>query len=548
MSKVLVVGIDGATFDIMSPLVQEGRLPTLEYVLERGAHGRLESTRPPATPAAWTTFFTGKNPGKHGIFDFQRLDPTTYQMQSTRTEEHSEKTIWELLGDQGHRSIVLDVPFTYPPRPLNGLMITGYGTPRSPDTTFTYPADLSEKVPPSLRSEIRVAVPTHKFDRSPAFIEEWKEIMHGRQRLLRYMIDEEAWDFFMVVFSITDMMAHVFWTYVDPAHPNYHRSDAETYREAFFGAYETCDRLLGELMEAGGDDTTTLVVSDHGFGSVRPRQYVFRRLLEGGYVETKKPAGVNLLGDRLIKAAVRLYTRFPFLREWAKGLRPGQRKAVKNTLKRAGAMPSMSNIDVSRSKIIPVSFGLRMWVNDQDRFAEGCVPLAQKEALVRELCAFLETDRDPIHDEPIIAATYRPDELYHGPYAQQAPDLVVEYANFFDPETPHRGKNPHVEGGHTPQGILLAHGPCITTTNVEGAGLADLAPTILHLFDQKIPPDMDGRVLTEMYTGDVLERQPVRFGDTPATHESAPRTLGAGYTAEEEATIEAQLRQLGYIE
>lgn len=548
MANVLVVGFDGATFDIIRPLIKQGRLPTLESMLADGAHGQLESTTPPATPAAWTTFFTGKNPGKHGIYDFQRLDPATYEMTSMRTEEHSEKTIWDLLGENGHRCIVLDVPFTYPPRPLNGLMITGYGTPRTPDSTFTYPADLAERVPQSLRSEVRVALPTHKFDRSRAFIEEWREIMRGRQKLLQYMITEEEWDLFTVVFSITDTMAHVFWTYVDPAHPNYYRSEAEEYREAFFGAYETCDRLLGELMQNAGDDTTTLVLSDHGFGSVRPRQYVFRRLLDGGYIETKKSPVFSTLGDTLMKAAVHLYTNFPVLREWAKGLRPQQRKTVKNTLKSAGMMPTMESIDFSRSKIIPASFGLRMWVNDTSRFGQGCVPPDQKDALLGELRAFLEADRDPVYDEPIIAATYRPNQLYHGPFASQAPDLVVEYSNLFYPDTPHRGKNPHIEGGHTQYGIFLAHGPSIKTTVVEQAGLIDLAPTILHLLDHPIPPDMDGRVLTEIHSDEFLEQQPVRAGDTPATLDSAPATLGSGYTADEDAEIKRQLRQLGYIE
>lgn len=330
MSKVLVVGLDGATWDIIRPLVAEGRLPTIARLLDKGASGTLYSTTPPVTPAAWTTFFTGKNPGKHGIYDFQRLNHETYELTSVRTEQHREQTLWELLGEAGFRSIILDVPFTYPPRPFNGIMITGYGTPRVSNTTFTHPVDLTEHLPPRLHSEIRVALPSYRFDRSRPFIQEWQEIMRGRQKLLRYMIDEEEWDLFMVVFSITDNMAHVFWTYIDPAHPNYFRPEAEEYREAFLGAYEQGDRILGELMER--------------------------------------------------------------------------------------------------------------------------------------------------------------------------------------------------------------------------AGLIDLTPTILHLFDQPIPPDMDGRVLKEIHSDAFLEQRPIRVGDTPATLESAPETLGSGYTTEEAVEIREQLRQLGYID
>ena len=283
MTKVLIVGWDGATFDVIHPLLAKGKLPNLARLMQTGAWGTLHSIIPPVTPGAWTSFFTGKNPGKHGIYDFQDLDPTTYQFTPVRTDRHREKTLWQLLGEQGLRSIILDVPYTYPPQPLNGWMLTGYGSPRTPDTVLTYPPTLAEQLPPELREEIRLAQPTHRFDRSPAFVAECAQIMAGRQKLLHHLITQEAWDLFMVVFSITDNLAHVFWTYYDPAHPNFHKSEALAYREAFLNAYITCDQLLGELMDRAGPDTITLVISDHGFGSVRPRQYMQQRLMQGGY-------------------------------------------------------------------------------------------------------------------------------------------------------------------------------------------------------------------------------------------------------------------------
>ncbi|HNB51271.1 MAG TPA: alkaline phosphatase family protein, partial [Anaerolineales bacterium] len=266
MSKVLIVGWDGATFDVIQPLLAEGQLPNLARFVQQGAWGTLRSIVPPVTPGAWTSFFTGKNPGKHGIYDFQDLDPATYQFKPVRTDRHREKTLWQLLGEQGKRSLIFDVPYTYPPQPLNGWMLTGYGTPRTPDTVFTFPPNLTDLLPPDLREEIRIAQPTHRFDRSPAFIAEWEQIMAGRKKLLHHLITQEAWDLFMVVFSITDNLAHVFWTYYDPAHPNYHKPEGPAYREAFLNAYRLSDDLLGDLMTAAGPDTTTVILSDHGFG------------------------------------------------------------------------------------------------------------------------------------------------------------------------------------------------------------------------------------------------------------------------------------------
>lgn len=543
MGKVLVVGLDGATFDIIHPLVADGRLPNLAHIMQTGAWGTLKSTVPPVTPSAWTSFFTGKNAGKHGIYDFQEIDPDTYQFHTVRTNQHREKTLWDLLGETGRQAIVTDVPFTYPPRPINGWMITGYGTPRTPGNIITYPADLADHLPPHLRSEIKVALPTNKFERSQRFVDEWKEVMEGRRQLLCYLMTERPWDLFMHVFSITDTMAHVFWTYVDPAHPNYHKPEGETYREAFLHGYEMCDQILGEMIELAGPGTTILILSDHGFGSVRPRQYIFQRLLKGGYVKGKGNASLR---GRLMKTAVDTYNRFPFLREWIKGLRPNNRRRMKQTLRRAQLMPNVKGIDYTRSKIVPTNFGLRMWVNDQGRFAQGIVPPSQKDALLTELDQYLTAHRDKATGKPIIARTYRGDDLYHGPFANRGPDMVIEYSNLHDPGAATPPKNPFLEGGHTANGIFLAHGPKIQSIHLEPANLIDLAPTILHLFGQPVSPDMDGRVITGIFTPDYQKTHPVQFGDEPARH--GTDHAGTGYTEDEEAEINAQLRQLGYID
>ncbi|MCA9926248.1 MAG: alkaline phosphatase family protein, partial [Anaerolineales bacterium] len=116
------------------------------------------------------------------------------------------------------------------------------------------------------------------------------------------------------VFSITDNMGHVFWTYIEPSHPNYHKPEAAAFREAFFHAYEQCDTMLGDMMAWAGPDTTTIIISDHGFGSIYPRQYLFRRLTEGGFLKYESPPFFSIFGDRLMKLAMKAYTGLPFLR------------------------------------------------------------------------------------------------------------------------------------------------------------------------------------------------------------------------------------------
>jgi predicted AlkP superfamily phosphohydrolase/phosphomutase len=544
MNKVMIVGLDGATFDIIRPLIARGRLPNLAHMIENGASGVLQSTIPPVTPAAWTSFFSGKNPGKHGIYDFQALDFADYSFSTVRTDLHREKTLWQLLGEAGLRSIVWDVPFTYPPRPLAGWMLTGYGTPRVKGTVFTSPADLAELVPADLRAEIRVAQPSVRFDRSSQFIDEWRGIMAGRARLLDWLVRQQDWDLFSVVFSITDSMAHVFWTYVDPNHPNYLKPEAGQYRAAFFDAYENCDRILGNLIEAAGSGTTTLVISDHGFGSVRPRQYIYQRLMRGGYLQLKAGGGAAT-GARLARIAADIYLRFPFLREWVKGLGHSSRIALMQSLDRAGVIPSAERIDFSRSKIIPTNFGLRMWVNDAARFPTGAVEPDLIGQVMEALEAHLLADRDPINGQPIVAAVHRGRDLYHGEFAFQGPDLVIEYANHFDFEAEPLGNNPYTEGGHTVEGIFIAHGESIRPAALDSASLADLAPTVLHLLGQPVPPDMDGRALESALAETFLKSNPVRIGDQPAQMEAG--AAEEGYSAEEEAELLEQLRRLGYV-
>jgi predicted AlkP superfamily phosphohydrolase/phosphomutase len=460
-----------------------------------------------------------------------------------------EKTIWQLLGEVDLRSIIMDVPFTYPLRPLNGWMITGYGTPRKEETTFTYPPNLSDLLPKELRPEVRVALPSHNFDRSPEFIQEWGEIMVGRKKLFHHLITNQDWDLFMAVFSITDNMAHVFWTFVDPNHPNYNRSGARQYREAFFEAYEMCDMLLGEMMDMAGAETTTFVISDHGFGSVRPRQYVFQRLMEGGFLHAKSPHGFSIFGDRLMKIALNTYKNFPILREWVKDLRPEGRRKIKQRLRQGGLLPSGESIDYSRSKIIPTNFGLRMWINDRERFSQGNIQPTDIDLILDEVSAYLEADVDPVNGLPIISNTYRGKEIYHGPYSHKGPDLIIEYNNFFCLDEESNLTNPFTEGGHTQKGIFLVSGPEIGAGRIDGMSLIDLAPTILYLFNQPIPPDMDGHVLGEIFKIEHICSHPINYGNRPAQYAPGerPEAISGAMTSEEETDLHEQLRQLGYI-
>src|SRR5262245_39683574 len=145
LRRVLLIGLDGATFDVLDPLMAEGRMPHLAALIAGGTRGILQSTKPPITPAAWTTFMTGKGPGRHGVIDFLRYDHTTGKLSFNNYIEIHGRTIWELLSDRGYRVGSINLPMTYPPREVNGFMISGFATP-SIDLDFTYPRDLKSEI------------------------------------------------------------------------------------------------------------------------------------------------------------------------------------------------------------------------------------------------------------------------------------------------------------------------------------------------------------------------------------------------------------------
>ena len=145
VDRLLIIGLDGATFDVLNPMIDAGRMPHFKRFMENGVSGVLESTKPPITPAAWTTFMTGKGPGRHGIVDFEKYDIESHTLTFNSTFEIREKTLWELLSEKGLKVGSINVPMTYPPKPVNGFMISGFETP-SIDAEFTWPRELKQDI------------------------------------------------------------------------------------------------------------------------------------------------------------------------------------------------------------------------------------------------------------------------------------------------------------------------------------------------------------------------------------------------------------------
>ena len=543
--RVLVIGLDGATFDIIQPLVAAGRLPVLGRLMQEGSYGPLRSTCPPITPTAWTSFSTGKNPGNHGIYDFEKIDCGTYEFRPVPSNQHGQPTLWRILSERGMRSVVVDVPFTYPPEAIQGCMITGYGTPVLERVVFTHPPELRQELIEQCGS-CEIATLGTKYNLSDDYFERWDQILASRACIAPYLMEKEDWDFFMIVYGVTDNMQHNLWAFLEPQHPAYHSDEGHHYRQRLFDTYDKVDELAGELLACCDMDTHVLVMSDHGFGSTRTGKYLSKLLMDEGLIRYKGLPILSTPTSWLMQRLLGLYHSTPFLGNIVRRLSGKQKMDLKQALTRSALLPAAENIDWDHTLAFPGGYGLQVYIHRKDRFPRGTVsPGKEYEELVEQIRERLLALACPVSGEPVIKAVYRANEIYRGPFADQSPDLIVEYNNVYEPNRVNASErlNPGLEGNHTMDGIFIGHGSHFLAGVPVEPQIIDLAPTIFYLLNLPVPRDMDGQVLTEIIEPDCLAQRPVVCVDATV----AP-VFQDGYSPEEAESVREQLRALGYID
>src|SRR4051794_34953860 len=305
---LLILGLDGATLDLVEPWVADGTLPNLGRLIGAGAWGRLASTIPAATFPSWTTFMTGVNPGRHGVFDFTRRDPGAYRVRFVNSTFRKAHTVWRLLSEGGRRVGVLGVPGTYPPEPINGCMISGFDTP------VTTRADASFVHPPELAADVAAAggFPFADFQEfridSGWHARALASLCDGIERkttLAERLLTRERWDCFMLMFGESDTAAHHFWSFHDRRSPRYDAAGAAALGNPLRTVYAALDDAIGRLL-ARVPGATVLIASDHGFGGVGTTALRLNRwLAEEGYLAFAPRRRGSRAAGALRAAAVR---------------------------------------------------------------------------------------------------------------------------------------------------------------------------------------------------------------------------------------------------
>jgi predicted AlkP superfamily phosphohydrolase/phosphomutase len=546
--KVLIIGLDGATWTNLQPWIDEGNLPHLAKLVAEGAAGLLTTTIPPVSASAWVSFATGCNPGQHGAFDFVFPRPNAYDIGVVNVNVRSVPPFWKVIEDAGGQVGLASVPITYPPQPIHGWTVCGFLVPNE-QAVYTQP--------PELKEQIKVAGltwPLHEFEgnrsRDPRkFLQDMRYFDESRTQVVTWLMRNRPWDLVSFVIKTTDTTQHEIWHLLDPQHPRHDAAMAARVKDDILAYFQAMDACVGQLVEAAGPEATVIVMSDHGGGPFEKFFHVNNWLASQGFLKFKRTP-LSLVKRALFAAGFTPITALKIVNL----LRLGKlRKNVKRGRGRGWMgqlFLSLRDVDWTRTQAFSIGNFGQIYINTKGARPQGIVePGAEYEAVRDRIIRQALALRDPASSDAVIHAAYKREELYHGGRLNHAPDIILhtnrsKYVSFGHADF---GSNKLIEpsigqtGHHTMEGIVILRGADIQAgTCIEGANIIDIAPTVLALMSLPIPAEMDGQVLFGAETRGRTPADETRAG-RPGTADENP------YSEEDEEQVMERLRELGYV-
>ncbi|HDJ96644.1 MAG TPA: hypothetical protein ENG45_01055, partial [Candidatus Aenigmarchaeota archaeon] len=442
--KAFVVGLDGATFDIIIPLVKNGKLPTFSYIMKNGTWGRLKSTIPPVSAPAWVSFATGVNPGKHGIFDFKKWDREEYcKSEIVSSYDVRAPRIWEILELYGKKCGVVNLPLTYPPQRIDGFMISGMLTPPSSEN-FTYPPELKEEL-----EDYKIDIEFGKYGFIPSFgllkkSKMYRELISIERIRLKNVLKlmKREWDLFIVVFRHLDSAQHVFW------------GD----KKLIEGVYREADHILASILERL-ENTNVFVVSDHGFEEKANKDFHLNDwLIKNGYMKLKPEFRKPFINKRTLNVLKKLK-----ILDIIWSVLP----------KKESFVYEYKHVDWTKTKAYfsPKHFAfpwIGVEINVKGVKKNGIVSSKEYEKLREEIIERVSKVTDPQTGECIVEGVFKREDIYKGEFVEDAPDIIIKF------KFPYRGEKSvgnrslispslktNIKGEHELYGIFLAIGPDI---------------------------------------------------------------------------------------
>lgn len=452
--KVLVIGWDCAPPEfIFDDFLHD--MPNTRRLIEHGIYGELESTIPAITCPAWMSMVTSKDPGTLGLYGFRnRPDYSYHGMSIPNSTMVKEDILWDILSRLGKRSIVIGVPQTYPPKSINGCMITCFLTP-STESQYTYPPELKSEIEEVARGYM-LDVENFRTEDKDQLLGEIYQMTEKRFRVAEHLMRTREWDFFMIVEMGPDRLHHGFWKYFDKSHRKYQPSKYEDVARDY---YRYLDELSGRLISIAGDDTAVMVVSDHGAKRMEGGICVNEWLIKEGYLKLKQyPEKLTPIE----KAAV----------DWGNTIAWGEG-----------------------------GYYARVFINVKGREPEGIVKPIDYEKVRDELSRKIETLGDE-KGNSIGTRVFKPQDIYSACNGIP-PDLIVYFGDLYwrsvgslGLRTVHTFENDTGpdDANHAQYGIFIMRDPK-RKGRIKGAHIMDCGPTILDALGIPVPDDMQGKII-----------------------------------------------------
>ncbi len=544
-SRVLVLGLDGASWELIDRFVAEGNMPRMESLIRQGLRAPLNSTMPPMTLPSWSSMLTGTNPGKHGIFDFVHRRGESWELEFVNSTHRKTPTIHRILSDQGARVASLCVPTTWPPEPLNGVTISGFDSPVSTGVGRSHcrPSTLYLELQKRFGglnfadfNECRIGVDWHARARAALLAE-----IPRKEAMARWLMSRERWDLVMLLWGEIDTACHHFWSFSDPDSPRHDRKLAEGLGDTIREVYSQIDASIGRLVDAACPDHIC-VCSDHGFGGASAHVLYLNRFLESKgwlkFLDASGRRGAGVLDGARSMVADRVPHRLQG---------PLFRMLPDRVLGRAETASRLGCVDIARSHAL----------SDEMNYA-ATLRLSLPQEL--HLDATLElTDilkGWEVDGHRVVKAIHRREDLYWGDHVHRSAELVLElnlregYSYTLLPsaracrgqtwerlegDALHGAKGTGMNGSHRQYGVLLVAGDGIASRRLGEAQMWDIAPTLLQALQVNIPGHMDGQSLFETPRASAAW---VERGSDVRPHK---------LTRQEESALQSRLQRLGYL-
>ena len=529
-TKILLIGIDGGTFQILQSGITAGKLPTFEKLVKEGVSGTLTSTIPPATIPAFPTLMTGKNPGKHGIFDFMMRDGDRIVL--VDGTKISGITLWRILSDHRKKCIAVNIPLTYPPEEIDGVIVSGMMTPSGQD--FTHPKELGKELDKLVDGYPVKFLPFFEEVGRTAFVQALHTMIDKRHKAVQYLMKKWEWELFAVLFRATDIVSHHLWNS----------------QKDVLSIYQHCDRVIGEIISQN-PEAYVFIFSDHGFGSYLKsfNVNVFLKSLHLLKV-MQKTKGNQSQPSSSQRRIVKSFSRIGLYRSRIRNLIPAPlfrllRRFMGGQIRKYIPATHLA-VDTEKSK----AYFSKTVTAETQSITINASSQQEYDKLVKMIIDKLEALVDPETGVKVVKRAFHRSELYTGPYADRAPDIIMMLNAGYKGTTTLSGRHiieklPQPKGTHSIDGVFLAKGPHVKRgAKISQITLQDLGPTLLHLIELPIPEDVDGKVKKEIF----IPKSPPRLREplfyTPKLKSREAKPL----STEEEEEVLDRLRDLGYLD